>query len=70
VEEYVKTNFLECFNNKLNKIIGYGSITDGTYKLEVHILDFEDAKYSELEIKKGDNNTTIHILNNMSLICY
>jgi homospermidine synthase len=54
VEGYVKTNVLECFNNKLNKVIGYGSITDGTYKLEIHILEFEDAKYSDIDIKKGD----------------
>ncbi|KAM0735786.1 hypothetical protein ACS0PU_009747 [Formica fusca] len=51
---YVKTNFLTT-NNKLNKIIGYGSITDGIYKLEVHIMDFTDDDYFVYDIKKGDH---------------
>lgn len=54
LEGFIKTNFCEIFNNKLNKIIGCGSITDGTYKLEVHILDFSDDNYFDFELKKGD----------------
>jgi len=35
-------------------MIGCGSITDGTYKLEVHILNFNEDDYYEMEISKGD----------------
>lgn len=38
----------------MNKIIGCGSITDGSYKLEIHIMNFSYDEYLELEIKKGD----------------
>lgn len=41
-------------NNLVNKTIGYGSVTDGTYKLEVHIINFSDDDYATLEINKGD----------------
>lgn len=54
VDGYIKSNFAEIFNNKLNKIIGIESITDGLYKLEVHILNFSDEKYDDLNINKGD----------------
>jgi len=55
LEAYVKTNFSETHNSKQNKIIGYGSITDGIYKVEVHILNFTNNDYLELGIYKGDN---------------
>jgi len=54
LKAYIKSNFSELFNNKLNKIIGYGSLTDGTYKLEVHIINFNHEDYFDLDIKKGD----------------
>lgn len=52
MEVYVKTNF--CETSKFNQNIGCGSITDGTYKLEVNILSFSDDEYDVLNIKKGD----------------
>lgn len=51
---YIKTNFYPAFNNKLNKFIGYGSITDGSFKLEIHIMNFSDEDIVELDLKKGD----------------
>jgi len=41
-------------NNRLNKIIGCGSITDGKFKLEVSILNFDDDEYINLNLNKGD----------------
>lgn len=41
------------FNNKLNKTIGYGSLTDGTFKVEVHIINFTNAEFDS-NIRKGD----------------
>jgi len=41
-------------NNRLNKNIGCGSITYGTFKLEVSILNFDDDKYLNLNLNKGD----------------
>lgn len=54
VDAYIKSNFGEIFNNRLNKVIGCGSLTDGVYKVEVHILNFSNNNYDELYIKKGD----------------
>jgi len=45
LEGYVKTNISSIYNNKLNKKIGCGSITDRTYKLEIHIINFEENNY-------------------------
>ncbi|XP_036144312.1 uncharacterized protein LOC118646119 [Monomorium pharaonis] len=53
IEGYIKTNFGKVYNNKLNKIIGCGSITDGEYKLEVHIMNFNENDYNYLDFKKG-----------------
>ncbi|XP_011858676.1 PREDICTED: uncharacterized protein LOC105556203 isoform X2 [Vollenhovia emeryi] len=54
MEAYIKTNFDEIHHNKLNKLIGIGSVTDGTYKLEVHIISFSYDDYFALGISKGD----------------
>lgn len=55
------------FNNKLNKIIGYGSITDGNFKLEVHILNFNNEEYLNLNLNKGDKIEIIGILSNAGI---
>lgn len=54
LEAYIKTNFAAIYNNKLNKIIGCGSLTDGTYKLEVHITNLDIENYAVMDINKGD----------------
>ncbi|XP_071582010.1 uncharacterized protein [Temnothorax nylanderi] len=54
LEGYIKTNFAIIYNNKLNKTIGCGSLTDGEYRLEVHIINFNPDMYNHLNIKKGD----------------
>jgi len=38
----------------LNKIIGCGSLTDGQWKIEVHIMNFNEKDYHDKEITKGD----------------
>jgi len=43
VQGFIKTNF-NTFNNNF-KSYGYGSITDGTYKLEVQIANYEHENY-------------------------
>lgn len=62
IEAYVKTNFAPILNNKLNKIIGCGSLTDGTYKLQVHIINYNNDDYFAMDIKKGDK---VEILGSM-----
>ncbi|XP_070171020.1 uncharacterized protein [Polyergus mexicanus] len=62
LEEFVKTNFTETHNNKLNKFISCGSITDGIYKLEVHIINFSYDDFLKLEINKGDKIEIIGIM--------
>ncbi|XP_025997520.2 uncharacterized protein LOC113005834 [Solenopsis invicta] len=54
LKAYIKTNFASFYNNKLNKKIGCGSITDGKYKLEIHFLNFNDENYDYLDLKKDD----------------
>lgn len=66
VEGYVKTNFSESFNIKLNKMIGYGSITEGTYKLEIHVLNFKYDDLETIDINKGDKIEVIGIMYNTS----
>lgn len=39
----------------MNKIIGCGAITGGTYKLEVHVINFSNDDYFLHNIKKGDH---------------
>ncbi|XP_012537935.2 uncharacterized protein LOC105837589 isoform X3 [Monomorium pharaonis] len=55
LEAYVKSNFTERKdpNDNLNKF-GYGSVTDGKYKLEIRINDFSLTDYLALDINKGD----------------
>lgn len=62
VEAYVKTNFAETYDNKLNKLIGCDSITDGIYIVEVHIIDFTNNDYMDLQILKGDKIEIIGII--------
>ncbi|XP_036138969.1 uncharacterized protein LOC105839978 [Monomorium pharaonis] len=50
-EGYIKTNFTEMHNNRLNKIIGCGSLTNEKYKIEVHIINFTNEEYSTFNIK-------------------
>ncbi|XP_012540302.1 uncharacterized protein LOC105838919 [Monomorium pharaonis] len=59
---YIKSNFMEIYDDKLNKLIGCGSITDGTYKLEIHIKDFSYTDYLTRGIEKGDKIKVIGIM--------
>lgn len=43
-------------------MIGCGSITDGEYKMEVHIINFSHDDYFELDINKGDELEVIGIM--------
>jgi len=49
-------------DNKLNKYIGYGSVTDGTFKLEIHILNFSIDDYIKLNLNKGDKVEIISVI--------
>ncbi|XP_029171953.1 uncharacterized protein LOC114941216 isoform X1 [Nylanderia fulva] len=51
LEGYIKSNFGPIYKTNLNKKIGCGSITDGYFKLEVHIINFDENDY---ELMKGD----------------
>ncbi|XP_071577714.1 uncharacterized protein [Temnothorax nylanderi] len=51
---FLKSNFGAIYNNKLNKKIGCGAITDGNYKIEIHILNFDLNKYLQKKFKRGD----------------
>jgi len=62
LETYIKTNFAEVHDNKLNKYIGCGSVTDGTFKLEIHILNFSIDDYSILNLNKGDKVQMIGVI--------
>ncbi|XP_036147165.1 cyclin-K isoform X1 [Monomorium pharaonis] len=64
LEAYIKTNFASIFNTKLNKNIGCGSITDGTYKVEVHITNFDTEKYAALKFNKGDKIEIVGTMQN------
>jgi len=64
LEGYVKSNFASIHNNKLNKVIGCGSLTDGIYKLEVHIVNFNDDDYLAQNIRKGDKIEVTGIIRN------
>jgi len=55
LEGYIKTNMSSIYNNKLNKKIGCGSITDGT---------FEENNYFKMDIHKGDKVEIIGIISN------
>ncbi|KAL6421062.1 hypothetical protein ACFW04_013586 [Cataglyphis niger] len=49
-----KQVFVEMHNNRLNKLIGCGSITDGVHKLEMHIINFSYNNYCKLELTKSN----------------
>ncbi|XP_036138393.1 uncharacterized protein LOC105832794 [Monomorium pharaonis] len=60
LEGYVKSNFMEReYPNDECNTFGCGSITDGTYKLEIHIKNFSRTDYLELGIGKGDKISVI-----------
>jgi len=46
----------------LNKYIGYDSVTDGTFKLEIHILNFSIDDYYKLNLNKGDKVEVIGVI--------
>lgn len=48
VRGFIKTNFNNFSNNY--KTYGYGSITDGIYKLEIQISNYEN----EIDFVKGE----------------
>jgi len=70
LEAYIKTNFIETHNNKLDKIIGCGSITDGIFKVQVHIINFSEEAYYNLNINKGDKIEIIGVLQATSKYIY
>lgn len=47
---------------KLNKTIGCGSLTNGNFKLEVHIMNFDEDEYYDMGIQKGDKIQVIGIM--------
>lgn len=54
VRGFIKTN-LNLYSNN-NKTYGYGSITDGVYKLEIQIINYENKnddflKGGQIEVK-------------------
>ena len=53
---YIKTNFAEYYDEitRYRYDFGCGSITDGIYKLEVHIQNFDQNDYIQLNLDKGD----------------
>jgi len=58
----VKSNFAEFHDNKLNKLIGYRSVTDNKYKLEIHIINFVYKDYLDLGITEDDKIKVIGIM--------
>jgi len=67
LEGYIKTNISSIYNNKLNKKIGCGFITDGTYKSEIHIINSEENNYFKMDIHKGDKVEIIGIISNTGI---
>ncbi|KAL0116342.1 hypothetical protein PUN28_009736 [Cardiocondyla obscurior] len=59
---YKTTNFEEMHDAKLNKKIGCGAITDGHFKLEVHISDFSINEFKMLNINKGSKIQIIGLI--------
>jgi len=64
LEGYVKSNFASVYNNKLNKNIGCGSLTDGIYKLEIHIINFKEDDFYVEDIRKGDKIEVVGKISN------
>lgn len=63
LEGYIKSNFGSIYNS-LNKKIGCGSITDGKFKLEVHIINYDESEY---DFKKGDKIKMIGVMQNAGM---
>lgn len=64
LEGYIKSNFGPIYINNLNKKIGCGSLTDGHFKLEVHIMDFDENEYNFI---KGDKIKIIGVMQNTGI---
>jgi len=63
LEAYIKTNFTTRSKNQwMGKPIGCGSLTDGNFKIEVHIINFSGNEYDNLNIKKGDKIKIIGVM--------
>jgi len=58
---------LERFTITVNKKISFGSLTDGRFKLEVHIMNFEESEYN---LMKGDKVKVIGIMHNSGIGIY
>lgn len=52
----------------MNKKIGCGSVTDGRYKIEVHILNFDQKNYIEKHINKGTKIQIIGTIQNTGIL--
>jgi len=52
----------------MNQTIGCGLITNGKYKLEIHIINFNYKDYSDLQIMKGDKIEVIGSIYNTGQI--
>lgn len=68
IHGFIKTNFASKHDQKLNKLIGCGAVTDGTFKLEVHIINFNLDAYLDLDLKKGDKIELVGIMQNTGTI--
>ncbi|KAL6419580.1 hypothetical protein ACFW04_012933 [Cataglyphis niger] len=63
---YIKTNFA-IHDNKLNKHIDYGSVTDGILKLEVHIINFMTDDYLKHNIVTSDSQALARVSGSRTL---
>ncbi|XP_018368155.1 PREDICTED: uncharacterized protein LOC108764410, partial [Trachymyrmex cornetzi] len=70
LEAYIKTNFITKYHHKFNKHIGCGSVSDGFYKLETHITNFNEKEYSALKYNKGDKVEITGTMQNSSIPPY
>lgn len=62
-----KNKFSSIHNPRLNKIIGCGVVTDGTFKLEVHVINFNIDAYLDLDLRKDDKIQIIEIKNRIQV---
>ncbi|KAL6418578.1 hypothetical protein ACFW04_011996 [Cataglyphis niger] len=61
---FIKSNFGSIYINNLNTKIGCGSLTNGYFKLEVHIIDFDKNEYN---FTKGDKIKIIGVMQNTGI---
>lgn len=64
LEGYIKSSFGPIYKTNLSKKIGCGSITDGYYKLEVHITNFDDE---DCNFIKGEKIKIIGVMQNTGM---